>query len=262
MKKILFILSIVISSSCSKTDVGLEKDTCKLMTAVLSPTKKMDFEYEGDKIKTLTYTLENGEIFKLALSHNAEGNLSQVVGHYDGQYYITEKYSYTGNRISRTDYEYFDGFKGFNRIEYTAAGQISKFTYENIGISDYAYYTFAYDSEGSLIQTEEYAGKDDLRLRKIVKPVNSVKSPEKQLIAAGLPYDLYYGQPFKTLLGGDGTVIETYYPDANNELKLFTTGTVSGAKINAQNYLESYMVTVTGGNNFINNTSYTLIGCR
>ncbi|AWV96679.1 hypothetical protein [Arcticibacterium luteifluviistationis] len=261
MKNIFLLSLFFLSIACSKTQVEAEKANCKITEATFSTTKKLRFEYDGERIKKVTYFI-SGYVYDINLVYDNSGRLSATEWFRDGVVINNESFTYSGDKISRVDYLYTDGYDGFNELEYNAAGQITKFTYDNEGATRVPYYTFDYDSNGSLIKTEHFGLDGDLVLRKIVKPMNLVKSPESLIISAGMPYDLFYGLPFKSVLGGDGTIIETYYPNSDGDLELFTTGVVSESNVSSSNYLESYLATVTGGSSFTNSTKYTLEGCN
>lgn len=261
MKNYFFIGLLFISIACTKSNPEPVKDNCKILSATLSSTKKLTFNYSGDLISTVNYFISDVE-YNARLSRNTKGQLIKSEWFYEESLVLSEDYSYTGDHITRVDYMYDSGDTGFNRIEYNANGEMTKFTYEGDGEPTYPYVIFEYNSDGSLIKTEEIGADGSILLRKIVKPSAILTSPEKLIKNAGLPYDLFYGLPFKTVLGGDGTVVETYYSNSDGELELYTTGTVSQSKINSRNYLESYIVTVTGGSNFTNSTIYVLDGCE
>lgn len=261
MRNYLFLVSLLLIFACAKESVEKESKTCKLISYETSSTRKFRFEYFGDKIISITQNKPN-ETYEATLTYNASGKLSQSDVLFNGSDYFTETYSYTEDKISRIDIVYYDGFRGFKRLEYNSKGLLSKYTYEQEGQAKYPFSTFAYNSEGLLVETEDFQSEGVQIVKKVATPMNNIKSPETLLLAGGLPFDLLIGVPYTSKIGGDGTIIEFYYPNANGTLELKTVGTISQSETNANGMLNRNIISYTGDVNQINNSISNLMDCK
>lgn len=252
--------------SCDKTnDPKASEAPCKISSSTLSSTLKLQYTYdENSKISKVEYLIGSNPVSTVVidLDRNMEGQLISSKWYYNGTLGSEETYEYSGEKIVKVRWENDAGSIGINKISYNENGLITKFTYGTLN-SDFPYDTYEYDQNNVLIKTSSYGFVGELFSIKTVTPTTTHKSPESIALQAGIPYDLYYGRPYKTVLGGDGTRVETFERDANGEIKkLASQGDVYDSQLNENGYLTNYKIDVKlVANPYTNITSYALQDC-
>jgi hypothetical protein len=243
----LFAISLLIFfSSCKKDKEATPEIPCKLSTIDRGNLNKHFYAYDiKGKITTMTREFDgngSGKVSKYVYTmiYDADGLLTSSTFTLDGVANGKEKYNYTNGKVTRTDFEYTDGTKGYNAIKYDANGQILEFSYQGNANTDDDYKAyFAYDANGVLIKRgySDMSGTSKF-FEVIVKPVGFVKSPEALLNNNGLPYDLLTGFSYSKAEGGIGTTFEAYGLDEKGVFAKFPgIGKTTAIKANTKGYL-------------------------
>ena len=266
MRQISLLLILGLLRSCEKTnDPKAELEKCKISLSTLSSTLKLQYTYdEHSKISEVKYLIGNNPVStaNIELIRNADNQLVSSKWYYNDVLESEETYEYSGDQIVKVTWENIGGSKGVNKISYNDKGLITKFTYSTVN-SDVPYDTYEYDQNNVLVKTSSFGFFGELFLVKTVTPTTTHKSPEAIAIQDGLPYDLFYGRPFKTVLSGDGTRVETYTKDSNGEVNVLASqGDVYDSQLNDKGYLTDYKIDLKlVANPYTNITSYELQDC-
>ncbi len=256
-------------SSCKKDETPPE--TCQLYTIDRGNGNVHNYTYgTNNKIKSMNRAFDGNGSGKISnyvytFTYDAAGLIIKSEWTLEGKPDGSETYTYTNGKISKVNYLYADGGKGFNQIKYDAKGNMIEFSFETGDPASDAKQYFVYDANDIQIKTglSDLSGKDVyFEFRTTV--VGIAKSAEITLANVGLPYDVLSGQPWQTNVGGVGTKTETYFQDASGKLTLENDATskVSSILTNSQGYVTertySNMANVVLGKP----EKYTIYGCK
>ncbi|MCY7351366.1 MAG: hypothetical protein LH606_11980 [Cytophagaceae bacterium] len=256
------LLSLI--TSCKQDESVDPLANCRLTGWDYTPNGRHRFEYDvAGNVTRMTRAFEEGVpfLFDYKLTYDAAGRLSrsEYKNTIDGQVTEgTETYTWTGNRITRLDYQTKAGEKGFNQIKYSPSGQMLEFTYEgNADPDQNAKKVFEYDAKGILVKLSfaNLAG-DVFFQRRLLYSGNVIKTAWSLLPNAGVPIDVVIGQDWEPLFPDNNAnaAFEFYEADPDGKLALYETSKLSNIKTNAQGVMVGWTDPGT-------TTTFSVVGC-
>jgi hypothetical protein len=266
----LFVLCLCLFvSSCSKDETPPE--TCQLYTIDRGNGNVHNYIYGTDnKIKSMTRAFDGNGSGKTSnyvytFTYDAAGLIIKSVWTLDSKPDGSETYTYTNGKISKVNYTYADGSKGFNQIKYDTKGNMLEFSFETGDPASDSKQFFVYDANDIMIKRgfSDLSGKDVYaEFRTTV--VGLTKSPESTLANVGLPYDVLLGLPWAANIGGVGSKIEPYFQDSTGKLVIDNDGTIKYSKIltNGQNFVTELTYSNLAGVVIDKPEKYTIYGCK
>lgn len=259
-------LMIIFFFSCKKDEVTPPADTCKVSVIDRGNGNKHTYTYDATgKVATMAREFDgsgSGKISKYVytFTYDNAGVLTKSVWTLDGKDNGSETYTFTNGKISKVNFKGVDGSAGVNNVKYDDSGRISYFSIETGDPNSDLIQYFSYDSNG--IQTKhEYKGFDGtVYFETVTKPVGVSKSCEQLLGKYNLPYDVLTGYSWAVNVGGVGTTIESFAPDANAKLVSVETIKVTSVKVDSKGFI-SEAVSIDDAK--VSSTQrYTLINCN
>lgn len=260
---------VLFLNACKKDKDSTPALQCKLATIDRGNLNKHTYAYDATgKITTMTREFDgdgSGKVSKYVytLTYDAAGLLASSTITLDGVADSKETYTYTNGKVSRTDFVYANGTKGYNAIKYDTNGQILEFSYQGSGNADDDFKAyFAYDANGVMIKRgySDMTGSSKF-FEVVIKPVGSAKSPEALVNNNGLPYDLLTGFSYSKMVAGIGSTTEAYVPNENGVLTLAPeTSKVIAINTNAKGYVTE--ISYEDESKAISKEKFEMIDCQ
>lgn len=269
--KLLAIALLLFLNSCKKDKENTPALQCKLATIDRGNGNKHFYAYDANgKITTMTREFDgdgSGKVSKFVytLTYDASGLLASSSITLDGVADSKEKYTYTNGKISRTDFEYADGSKGYNAIKFDTKGNLIEFTYQGSGNTDEDIRQyFEYDANNIMIKRgfSDMTGSTKFFEVVTTKVVGSVKLAESLLLNNGLPYDLLTGFGYGSMAGNVGTEFQAYGLDENGVFSAIPgIIKITDIKTNAKGYLTEDTV-IDLADNSLSKETFGLMDCQ
>lgn len=264
--KFLAFLILIFVFSCKKNEVTISADTCKVSVIDRGNNNKHTYTYDATgKVASMAREFDglgSGKISKYVytFTYDNAGLLTKSVWTLDGKDNGSETYTLTGGKVSKVNFKDVDGNAGVNNVKYDESGRIIYYSIETGDPNSDVIQYFTYDSNG--IQTKHgYKGFDGtIYFETVTKPVGISKSCEQLLGKYNLPYDVLTGYSWSVNVGGVGTTIESFAPDANAKLVSSGITKVTSLKVDSKGFTSEVVSTDDAK---VNNTErYTLINCN
>lgn len=230
--------------ACQDNDMGPALNTCQLTAIDRDNLNKHTYDYDAQgRISKMTREFDgdgSGTVsaYVYIFTYDGAGLLTKSTWTLDGTPDGSETYTYTNGRIAKVAYDYGGGNTGLNNIRYNASGQMIEFTFETGDPNTDGKQYFAYNAEGVMTKRGYADLQNNSFFEVIVKPMNTVKSPEALMAAHGLPYDVLTGIPWAVAYGGVSTTDETFQADpATGKLVSVGSGKTTAIETNTKGYL-------------------------